>query len=90
MSACNGSDGSGAPTTTAPPTFACVAAIQVSGLNDGTPVPDARAALDALSDDRARSSEERQYFGELRQALDDLPESRTIGDALDDVVCPLE
>lgn len=88
--ACTGSDDSGAATTTAPPTFACIAAIQVSGLTDGTPVPDARAVLDRLSDDRTRSSDERRYYEQLRQALEDLPDSESIDDALDDIDCPLE
>ena len=88
--ACSGSDDSALSTTTAPPTFACISANQVSGLTTGTPVPVAREVLGRLAEDGSLPPEQREYYAEQRRALNDLPDSATVGSTLDGVHCTLD
>ena len=74
---------------TADQSWNCVLAMQTTGFNTGTPVTDARRVLDRLSGDLELPRDEREYYADLRRALNDLPDAATLGSALDEVECPL-
>jgi hypothetical protein len=88
VSACSDSD-EGSSVETTEQTWDCLTALQSTGFTTGTPVSDARVVLVLLSDDPDLSQGERDYFADLAAALDDLPDSATLGSSLDGVECPL-
>lgn len=86
----DGADADGSSTArTAEQTWDCIVAMQTTGFTTGTPVSEARIVLARLSDDPDLSQGERDYYADLAAALEDLPDSATVGSSLDDVECPL-
>ena len=88
VSACSDSD-DGSTTETPEQSWDCVTALQSTGFTTGTAVSEACSVLVRLSDDPNLSQGEREYYTDLADALDDLPDSEPLGSSLDDVECPL-
>lgn len=87
--ACSEEGSADDPTTTAHQSFACVEAIQRTGLTDGTPVGDARERLTELVDDASLTQAERDHHAAQLAALEELDPDEAVGERLDDVPCDL-